>query len=184
MALDPTTDIGKVRLRVGDYSDIPILPDAVYTQALLDTQQQYTNGIVANQIFVGPNYQPVTLAYPTLPANNLPAAARLVATYILGALTSQTHQKLAQVEVWGTDWFNNYLKFVQSTILNPYMMDMAPMPYTPKTFDEWGVQIEVPLLEFIQDWRRNYAYGTQDQTMRWTAYPAYPGFDGTTQNYF
>jgi hypothetical protein len=184
MALDPTTDIGKLRLRVGDYSDLPIFPDSVYSSALADTQTQFINGLSKTIINTAPNNIPVTIPYETLPANNLPAAARLMSQYILGALTSRTHQKLAQVEMWGAEWFNNYLKFVQNTILNPQLMDMAPMPYTPLTYDQYGNQILVPLLQFQYDWNNNYAYGTQDQTMRWTAYPAYPGFDGTTQNYF
>jgi hypothetical protein len=28
--LDPTSPIGKMRLRVGDFSDLPLMPDSVY----------------------------------------------------------------------------------------------------------------------------------------------------------
>jgi hypothetical protein len=154
MILDPTTNIGKMRLRVGDYSDLPIFPDEVYQSALDDSQ------------------------------GNLPRGCVLVAQYILATLTGQTHQKLAQIEVYGGEWFNNYLAFVKATILNPNLMTFNPLPYTPQTVDAWGNPMEVPLIQFQKDWNANYAYGTQSQLMNLTAQfsPTYPGFDGT--NYF
>lgn len=154
MILDPTTPIGKIRLRVGDYSDLPILPDEVY-QSALDDCQSY-----------------------------LPRASVLVAQYILASLTGQTHQKLAQIEVYGGEWFTNYLAFVKATILNPNLMQVTPLPYTPVTTDEFGNKLEVPLIQFQKDWNRNYYFGTQDQLMHLTAQltPTYPGFDGV--NYF
>jgi hypothetical protein len=137
--LDPTSPIGKMRLRVGDYSDLPIMPDEVYQSALDDS------------------------------SGNLPQACTLVAQYILGALTGQTHEKLAQIEVFGNQWFENYLSFVKATIMNPNFMTLRPLPYTPVTLDEWGNQIEVPLVQFQKDWNANYAGGTQSQEMRLTA---------------
>jgi hypothetical protein len=138
--LDPTTPIGKMRLRVGDYSDLPIFGDEVYTHALEDCQ------------------------------GNLPRACTLVAQYILASLTGQTHQKMAQIEVYGNQWFDNYLAFVKATILNPNVWSLAPMPYTPVTLDECGRQVEVPLVQFQKDWNANYAYGTQSQEMRLTSF--------------
>ena len=35
--IDPTTNLGKVRLRCGDFSDVPFLPDSVYEATLADT---------------------------------------------------------------------------------------------------------------------------------------------------
>lgn len=154
MVLDPTTDIGKMRLRVGDYSDLPIMPDAVYQSALTDCD------------------------------NYLPRASVLMATYILASLTGQTHQKLAQIEVFGGEWFTNYLAFVKATILNPNLMQVAPLPYTPAQVDQFGNKVEVPLLQFQKDWNNNYAYGTDAQQMRWTAYPVYAGYNGDSTNYF
>src|SRR5438874_8344981 len=119
--LNPTTPIGKMRLRVGDYSDFPLMPDEVYQSALDDCQ------------------------------GYLPRACVLMAQYILASLTSQTHQKLVQIEVYGGEWFNNYLAFVKATILNPNLMQSTPLPYTPTTTNEWGEKVEVPLIQFMQD---------------------------------
>lgn len=99
MAIDPTTPLGKVRLRIGDWSDLPILPDSVITAALADCQ------------------------------DNIPRASALCAQYILATLTSKTHKKLAQLETWSGEQFSNYVKFLQMTVLNPHMMAIAPIPY-------------------------------------------------------
>lgn len=148
--LDPTTNIGKMRLRVGDFSDFPMMPDVVYQSALTDC-----NG-------------------------NLPRACVLMAQYILATLTAQTHQKLAQVEVYGAEWFQNYLAFVKATILNANLMQLAPLPYTPTTVDSWGNKVEVPLLQFQKDWNNNFAGGLASDQMRWTSYPGYsPGNDSS-----
>lgn len=101
MALDPTTNIGKVRLRVGDYTDTPHLPDSVY-QSVLNEK-----------------------------ANNLPASAKVIAQYILGMLAMKTHRKLAQLEVWGAEAFKNYKEFLILTIQDPVFMNCSPIPYSP-----------------------------------------------------
>lgn len=139
MILDPTTDIGKMRLRVGDYSDLPLMPDEVYQSALDDCQ------------------------------NYLPRACVLMAQYILASLTGQTHQKLAQIEVYGAEWFQNYLAFVKATILNPNLMQSYPMPYTPVMVDANGCRVEVPLVQFQNDWNKNYIGPTQSQLMHYQA---------------
>jgi hypothetical protein len=137
--LDPTTSIGKMRLRVGDFSDLPLLPDEVYASALTDSN------------------------------SSVPRASVLVATYILAMLTGQTHQRLAQIEVFGAEWFSNYLSFVKATILNPNFMDILPMPYVALIKNEFGEIVELPLVQFKQDWERNYVSTTQSQDMRLTA---------------
>ncbi len=142
--LDPTTTIGKMRLRVGDYSDLPLMPDAVYESALDDT------------------------------SDNLPRACVLVAQYILASLTGQTHQKLAQIEVFGNQWFEQYLAFVKATILNPHLMQLNPLPYTPTAKDIYGNIIEVPLIQFQKDWNASYSGGTQSQQMYLETYAAMP----------
>lgn len=99
MALDPTTNIGKLRLRVADYSDLPILPDAVY-QAVLDGN-----------------------------SNSLTRSARTIASYILGILSHKTHRKLATLEVWGAEAFKNYKEFLLLTVSNPAFMDLSLSVY-------------------------------------------------------
>jgi hypothetical protein len=97
--IDPTTNIGKLRLRVADYSSLPIFPDSVY-QATLDDCD-----------------------------GNLPRAATKMAQYILGTLSLKTHRKLAQIEVWGSEAFKNYKDFLMLTIKDAAFMDISPIPY-------------------------------------------------------
>ena len=141
MALDPSSDVGRLRLRVGDYFDTPLFPDIVYEQTIIDC-----NGY-------------------------LPRAATLMCQYILGMLTSKVHKKLSQLEIFGTDYFTSYMAFVKATILNPAYMDTSPIPYTPPIVDSWGNTVLSPLVQFQKDWNNNYAYGTQSQQMMWTSYP-------------
>jgi len=122
MVIDPTTNIGKMRLRLGDYTDLPIFGDEVYQSALDDC-----NG-------------------------NLPQACKLVAQYILATLTGQTHQKLAQVEVYGREWFISYKEYIKLTILNPNFMQAIPPPF--------GVTEPLPLADFQSDW--NLLYGVTE----------------------
>lgn len=116
MALDPSTPVGKIRLRIGDWSDLPILPDVVILSALEDCQ------------------------------NNVPRAASLCAQYVLATLTAKTHRKLSQIETWSNEHFNNYVKFLQLTVLNPNLMTVAPIPYSGM------VEETHPLMQFVKDW--------------------------------
>lgn len=141
MILDPTTNVGKLRLRVGDYSCVPIMPDEVYVSALQDT------------------------------SNNLPRATKLMARYILGSLTGQTHQKLVQIEIFGNQHFEQYKKFIETTVLNPNFMDYTPLPYTPVTLDEYGNEVEVPLIQFQKEWNENWRAPTDSQSLRDTTIP-------------
>lgn len=100
MVLDPTTSIGKIRLRVADYSDLPIFPDSVY-QSVLDDN-----------------------------TGDLPKSAKTMASYILGALSQKTHKKLATLEIWGAEAFKNYKEFLVLTVTNPSFMDYSPVPYS------------------------------------------------------
>lgn len=118
--IDPSTALGKVRLRVGDWSDLPILPDTVINSALTDCN------------------------------NNVPRAAKLCAQYILATLTAKTHRKLTSIETWSNEHFNNYVEFLKTTVLNPHMMEMAPIPYV-NTGDEH------PLIAFVDEWNEQYA---------------------------
>jgi len=141
MILDPTTPIGRVRLRVADYSDLPLLPDEVY-QATLDE----LNG-------------------------SLVKASVRIASYILGMLTSQTHQKLSQIEVFGAEWYSNYKDFLRTTILNPNFMDMTPMPFVAQVTDQLGHVVDLPLVQFQKDWNNNFITTLQSTDMHLMALP-------------
>ena len=124
MPLDPTTNLGKVRLKIGDYSDLPILPDSVINAALTDNN------------------------------NNVNRTSSLCAQYILGALTSRTHKRLAQLETWSGEQFNNYVKFLQMTVLNPHLTTVAPVPYSGAGSEDHSIQ------DFITDWKAGYLPGS------------------------
>lgn len=122
--LDPTTSLGKIRLRIGDWHDLVILPDTVIQSALDDCQ------------------------------DNVPRAAALCAQYILATLTAKTHRKLAQLETWSNEQFENYVKFLQLTVLNPHMMTAAPVPYTGMA------EVDHPLIVFVEEWNASYSTDT------------------------
>jgi hypothetical protein len=98
--IDPTTPLGKVRLRTGDWQDIIILSDATINATLEDCD------------------------------NNIPRASQLCAQYILAILSANTHRKIPQFETWGNEYFEQYLKFIKATIQNPHLMDISPIPYS------------------------------------------------------
>ena len=100
MILDPTSDIGKVRLRVADWQDLPYFPDSVYSAVIGDSD------------------------------GNLPKASKTMAMYILGVLAHKTHRKLNQIEVWGAEAFKNYKEFLLLTVKDPAFMDISPIPYS------------------------------------------------------
>lgn len=127
--IDPTTPLGKLRLRVGDTNDLELLPDAVYISTLDDCSQ------------------------------NIPRATSIIAQYILAMLTSQTHQKLAQMEVYGSDWYKQYESFIRLTILNPNLSQISPIPYAG------GLTVQNPLTKFNDDWLKNMPRGTERQQL-------------------
>lgn len=129
MVIDPTTAIGKVRLRVGDFLDLPIFPDSVY-QATLDDNEA-----------------------------NVVRTSKLMAQYILAALSMRVHERMAQVEVYGNQYVDNYVKFLKTTILNPNLMEVAPVPYGA------ALDTKHPLTQFREDWNANYSSGTASEQM-------------------
>lgn len=129
MVIDPTTNLGKLRLRVGDFGDIPFLPDDVYYSTLTDCNE------------------------------NLPRATIIVAQYILAILTHKTHRKLNQLEVWSNEQYAQYLSFIKTTILNPHLSQLSPIPYTGSDTSA------SPLVEFVEDWNGNYSQGTQSEQL-------------------
>ena len=127
--IDPSTDLGRLRLRCADFGDIVYLPDAVYLQVLADN-----NG-------------------------NLSQTAKTCATYILGQLSFKTHRKLQQLEIWGAEAFDNYKQYLMLITRDPSFMDMTPMP--------WGASGSMldNLLQFQEDWNKQYYNGNQSQKM-------------------
>lgn len=101
MVIDPTTNIGRMRLRVGDCSDLPYFQDAVYQSTLADND------------------------------NNVVRASGVMAKYILATLSFQTQRQMGlQLHVWGAEAFKNYKEFLILTTTNPAFMDLSPMPYS------------------------------------------------------
>jgi hypothetical protein len=119
--LIPSTSVGKIRLRIGDWQDLPILPDSVIESAITDCQ------------------------------NNVPRAAQLCAQYILATLTAKTHRKMSNLETWSGEQFDNYVKFIKMTILNPHLMTTSPVPYA-------GDSEESPMNSFIRYWNHSFAF--------------------------
>ena len=96
-AIDPTTPIGKLRLRLADWRDNVWLPDNVYQTTLDDN-----NG-------------------------NLNKSAAILAQYILAILSQQTRSKLYQIESYDNMAFTQYRQFIIDTVSNPAFMNIAPL---------------------------------------------------------
>lgn len=122
-AIDPSTDIGKLRLRLGDWRDVTLLPDSVYSQTLIDCN------------------------------NNLTKAAGLLAQYILAILSQQTRSKLAQIESYDNQAFEQYRRFIIDTISNPAIMNISPLAVVT------GADEANPLIEFSKLWNSGYVGG-------------------------
>lgn len=98
--IDPTTSIGKLRLRVADFSDLPMLQDSVYNSVLADTN------------------------------SNLNKSSITIASYILGMLSMKVDRRMGlQLEVKGSQAFKAYKEFLLMTISNPAFMDLSPLPF-------------------------------------------------------
>lgn len=96
-AIDPTTNEGKLRLRLGDWKDVTWLPSSVYQQTLADCN------------------------------NNLTKAAGLLAQYILAILSHGTRSKLGQIESFDNQAFEQYRQFIIDTVSNPAIMNISPL---------------------------------------------------------
>jgi hypothetical protein len=100
MTIDPTTNLGRVRLRIADCLDIPYLNDSTI-QATLDEN-----------------------------SGSVVQASKRCAMYILGMLAHKTHRRMAQLEVYGAEAFASYKEFLLLAWTNPAFMDFAPVPYS------------------------------------------------------
>lgn len=98
--IDPSTDEGKLRLKLSDWQDIPLLPSSVYQQTLLDNN------------------------------NNLQACTVTLGSYILGMLAHKTHRKLSSIESWGNEQFEQYLKYLMLVVKDPAFSGASPIPYS------------------------------------------------------
>lgn len=97
--IDPSTDLGKLRLRCADWGDLPFLPDSVYLQTLVDT------------------------------GNNLPESAKTCAAYILGMLSFKVRRRLNQLEVYNDSQFKQYLEYLLLITKDPSFCSISPVPY-------------------------------------------------------
>ena len=88
-AIDPTTNIGKLRLRLADWRDVQWLPDNVYKQTLIDCD------------------------------NNLNKATSILAQYILAILSQQTRSRVMQIESFDDQAFQQFRQFIIDTVSNP-----------------------------------------------------------------
>lgn len=99
--IDYSTPEGKLRMRLGDTSDIPFLPSSVYSSVYEEQGE------------------------------NLPASAKALGSMILAQLAFKTHRKMGlQLEIWGKEAFDSYSKFLIMTVTNPAFMDISPLPYS------------------------------------------------------
>lgn len=101
--IDPSTSLGKLRLRVSDWGDIPQMPDSVYLQTLEDNDQ------------------------------NVNRAAVTCALYLLGILSQRGHRKMGQLELWDNGKFDQYLKYLMLISKDPSFSGLSPIPFCGKT---------------------------------------------------
>lgn len=132
--IDISTNLGKTRLKVGDYGDIPLLPDSVYTQTLADTNDSVSK------------------------------SSMIIAQYLLAMFAQQTHEKLVQIEIWGGERYKQYKDYLMNVIRNPSFSESCPIPYSPTT------GVTQPLIQFQQDFKNNFVYGTESDQLHENAY--------------
>jgi len=96
----PATSVtDRLRLNVGDIHSVEILDDETYTYYYNKNEQ------------------------------NERRATRDLFTVLLFALSRYTHEKAGQIEVWGSDYFRNYLDAVKLAITNPSIDSITAMPF-------------------------------------------------------
>lgn len=100
MIIDPTSPIGKVRLRIADVNDMPYLSDGVI-QSTLDEN-----------------------------SGSVVQASKTCAMYVLGMLAHKTHRKMNQLEVYGEQAFVAYKSYLMLCYKDPAFMDFSPVPYS------------------------------------------------------
>lgn len=99
MQLDLTNTVDRVRLKIGDVSDIPYLDNSVILDSL------------------------------TRNDNNFNSAVKECAFYILGILSYSGRRRLAQLEVYGSDVWSQYKDFLILLTKDPNFSGICPIPY-------------------------------------------------------
>ena len=127
--IDPSTPIGKMRLRVGDWADLPWLPDSVYQSTLTENN------------------------------DNIVRASGVIAQYILAMLTRNTKTKLAQLESYDNQAFEQYKEFLMLTTTNPAFMSINPLVQGNVSGED------NPLVKFQKYWNAGYVAGTSYDDM-------------------
>ena len=141
--IDYSTPEGKLRMRLGDTSDLPFLPSSVYNAVYVEN------------------------------SSNLFASTKALGSMILGQLAFKTDRKMGlQLQVWGSQAYANYEKFLLMTVTNPAFMDLSPMPYSA-TSDAVS-----PIIQFQNAWNENFVRGTENQQLNINA--LYSPNDGST----
>jgi len=128
-SLDLSNPIDQIRLRVGDYLDLPYLPDSAYQHALEQT------------------------------SNDVSRATILCAQWILAQLAFGAHRRMAQLEVYGNQMFDQYKQYLVMITKDPLISQICPIPYAG------GVDATNPLIQFTEDWNANYVGGTQSDLL-------------------
>lgn len=100
MVIDYSTPTGKIRMRLGDISSLPFLPDSIYASVYEES------------------------------GNNLQKAVVTCGSMILAQLSYKTHKKMAQLEVYGSEAFKQMKEFLILTVKDPSFMDISPIPYS------------------------------------------------------
>ncbi len=94
-----TSAIDRLRLNVGDIYSVEILADATYTYYLTKNEQ------------------------------NERRATREIFTVLLFALSRYTRERAGDIEVYGSDYFRNYLDAVKLAITNPSIDSITAIPF-------------------------------------------------------
>lgn len=131
MLIDYATPEGKIRMMLGDVSDLPYLPSSVYTAVYEES------------------------------GNNLNRATTTCGKMILAQMSYQTHRSMGlQLQVWGNQAFEQMKQYLLMIVKDPaFSSDGSPVPYSAS-----GTELN-PILQFQQDWRKNYYSGDQSQQL-------------------
>jgi hypothetical protein len=97
--IDPASDIGKVRLKTGDTRDIPILPDDVIQQVLVESN------------------------------NNIRQAVTTCGQYILATLSFDSDARLGLLYTYGSQTFEQYKNYLMLILKDPAFNGVCPLPY-------------------------------------------------------
>lgn len=145
--IDLNSPIGKLRFRLGDYLDgPPRLPDEVYQSALDENN------------------------------NNLRAATILCGQYILAGLAFDTDQRLNIVQVWGSQAFEQYQKFLMMVVKDPAFNGLCPIPYVA------GADEVHPILQFKEDFTNAQNRPTSDERLHQIAVGPFDPYSGPVAN--